>query len=352
MPTAPLLKRNASRVPLILNLTAFAALFLLFYQQNDTYLFFSRLYHRLLVPLTRLLVYLSLGLIVGQLLEASGWLSGPAHLIRPILRWGRFRDECSAAVISGLFSSTVANTMLMGYYQEGKLNRRELILAYLLNNGLPVYLTHLPTTFFVSISLAGAAGSIYLFLTFLAAFARSLLVIVYSRLTMPQPTWFWSPILREAGEIKSISVLGILRKFRTRLMRLASYTLPIYCFVFLASEWGILSWLKIAGAAIVPGNYFPLELTGPIVFTFGADFSSGMAVAGALISAGTVSTKQASLALVLGTLISTPIRAVRYQIPSHAGLFRLGLGSELLGLSQSMRIISILLVTAPYALCC
>ncbi len=77
--------------------------------------------------------------------------------------------------------------MLMEFFQEKKISRKELVLTYLLNNGLPVYLAHLPTTFFVVASLAGTAGLIYLFITFIAACMRSMGVLIYTRYALPRP---------------------------------------------------------------------------------------------------------------------------------------------------------------------
>jgi hypothetical protein len=44
------------------------------------------------------------------------------------------------------------------------------------------------------------------------------------------------------------------------------------------------------------------------------------------------------------------LRAVRHQLPTYAGLFDLSLGSQLLFMSQTLRILSLILVTTPYAL--
>jgi len=74
-----------------------------------------------------------------------------------------------------------------------------------------------------------------------------------------------------------------------------------------------------------------------------------MAAAGALLEAGTLTVKQTALALILGTIIAAPIRTIRHQLPAQVGLFSLAMGTELLLLSQGLRILSLLAVAIPYA---
>jgi hypothetical protein len=75
--------------------------------------------------------------------------------------------------------------MLWTFYQEGKLSREEMTLTYLFNGGLPVYLLHLPTTFFIILPLTREAGLIYLGLTGLAALLRSAALLLLARWRLP-----------------------------------------------------------------------------------------------------------------------------------------------------------------------
>ena len=61
----------------------------------------------------------------------------------------------------------------MSSYQDGEFPRRELQLSYLLNTGLPGFVLHLPTTFFILVPLTRTAGLIYLGLNLLAALLRT-----------------------------------------------------------------------------------------------------------------------------------------------------------------------------------
>ncbi|MBI5249880.1 MAG: nucleoside recognition domain-containing protein [Desulfomonile tiedjei] len=310
----------------------------------------AKIYSKLLIPLAKLLVLLGLGLLAGQALESLGWTRKLSRAVRPLTRWGHLNDESGAAFVSSFVSGVVANSMLMGFYQEKKISRKELVLTYLLNNGLPVYLVHLPTTFFVVASLAGRAGLIYLAITFVASCLRSLGVLVYTRQALPPPAPMWSALVDHLDPNGESAWARVWKRFSDRFTRLVLYTIPIYVLVFLAGEWGLFQWLKGRAVGWVSYDLFPIEVAGLVIVALAAEFSSGMAAAGALQDAGSLDVKQTVVALIVGTIISTPLRAVRHQLPAYAGLFNLRLGSELLFMSQATRIISLILVTAPYAL--
>lgn len=301
-------------------------------------------------PLLRLLAFLAVGLLVGQMLESFGWTRRLGRLVQPVTRWAHLQHESGAAFLSSFVSGIVANTVLMQSYTDKSLTRKELFLTYLLNSGLPQALAHLPTNFFIVASLAGKAGIAYVGINLAAASLRSICILVYCRQALPMRTDSDASLGPAPSPSRSAAVRQISRKFLDRFMRLAIYTLPVYVLVFLANEWGFFLWLRTTAGGWVSGEIFPVEAAGVVIATMTAEFSAGMAAAGALVQTGALTVKQTVLALILGTIVATPIRAVRHQLPTHAGIFSLGLGSELLILSQAARIVSLILVTAPYLL--
>jgi hypothetical protein len=97
-------------------------------------------------------------------------------------------------------------------------------------------------------------------------------------------------------------------------------------------------------------SFLPVEAASVVIFSVAAEFTSGMAAAGALLDAGALTVPQTVIALMLGSMVATPFRALRHQLPSHAGIFSPGLGGELLVLSQGLRILSLLVVLIPYGI--
>jgi len=74
----------------------------------------------------------------------------------------------------------------------------------------------------------------------------------------------------------------------------------------------------------------------------------GLAAAGALLANGSMSSEEIVLVLLIGNILSSPIRAIRHQYPYYAGIFKPVLAAELIFFSQSFRAFSIALVTILY----
>jgi hypothetical protein len=142
------------------------------------------LWKRLGKPLLRLTIFISIGLFAGQIIEASGWTGRLSALVRPLMRWGHLSDSSGASFTTAFVSGTAAQAMLVTFYEEGNLSKREVILTSLMN-GLPAYFLHLPTTFFIILPLAGRAGILYLILTLLATLLRTAGLVTYSRFSLP-----------------------------------------------------------------------------------------------------------------------------------------------------------------------
>ena len=311
----------------------------------------GKLYHQLGSPLLRLLIYMGVGLLVGQAIESLGWASKMGAWTAPLLRWGHLKRESGATFTAAFFSKILANTMLWTFYQEEKISRQEMTLTYLFNGGLPVYLLHLPTTFFIILPLTREAGLIYLGLTGLAALFRSIVLIVIARWRLPAASDS-APTGTEPNppDRKEKVSQEIWRKFRRRFSRVVLFTLPIYFLIFLANDWGLFNWLRQATASHVALKFLPMEAASVVIFSVAAEFTSGMAAAGAFLQTGALTIHQTVLALVLGNIVATPVRALRHQLPSHVGIFSPGLGTKLLLLSQTLRLLSLVLVAVPYAL--
>lgn len=304
------------------------------------------LWRRLFKPLLRLAIFISIGLFVGQIIEASGWTGKIASLVQPLMRWGHLSDAAGASFTTAFVSGTAAQAMLMNFHQEGRLNRKELVLASLLN-GLPAYFLHLPTTFFIVLPLAQEAGLLYLVLTFLATLLRTLAVLVCSRLSLPARPLEISAAGQNTNSWKAV-LTDTWQKFRRRLRRVMVLVVPIYVVVMIVNYLGFFSWLRAQLASGITSTILPVESMSVVIFSLMAEFTSGFAAAGALLEAGTLTIRQTVIALLLGNVVATPVRALRHQLPYYMGIFTPGLGTLLIGLGQFLRVISVLVVGAVY----
>jgi hypothetical protein len=305
---------------------------------------------RLAWPLCRLLGFIGLGLVVGQVIEASGWTRFLGAAAAPAFRFGNLGRRCSAAFTTAFFSGAAANAMLLEFYKEEKISRRQLVLTNLVNQ-LPAYFLHLPTTFFIVISLTGRAGILYFLLTLAATLVRTLLFLLYGH---------WSPGGMNGDgadgapppDRKNLKGLwrAVREKFPARAVNIAAYVMPIYIFIFMINAMGFFDLTRQWLSGYVVTTFIPVEALSMVILSFAAEFTSGFAAAGALLDAGVITTKQTVLALLIGNVIAFPVRALRHQLPRYIGIFSPRLGTQLLLLGQGFRVASLVLVGGVYYL--
>ena len=309
---------------------------------------------RLFWPLGRLMAFIILGLLVGQVIEHLGWTRQVAVLARPFFKFSNVGIHGSAAFTTAFFSGAAANAMLFEFYENHKISKLQLFLSNYLNH-FPAFFLHLPTTMFIVLPLTGRAGAIYFVLTFLATLLRCLICLGIGKVFLPTPGEdILSASLQQKGRDRQtrIKSLGntIRRSLPRRIVNILIWVLPIYTIVFVMNISGCFKALNVALSNHLTLQFMPVESLSVVILSFAAEFTSGFAAAGALLHAGIISIKQTVIALLLGNILAFPIRALRHQLPRYMGIFSPGLGLQLLLSGQVFRILSLFFIGTLYYL--
>ncbi|MBU0731190.1 MAG: hypothetical protein KKE17_02335 [Proteobacteria bacterium] len=301
-------------------------------------------------PLLKLMIFVSIGLLVANVIEALNWTHKVAKLAGPLIRMGHLSDTCGASFSMAFFSGISANTMLAEAYDQGRMTKKELILANLFNS-LPTYFLHLPTMFFITVPLIKSAAFVYVGLTLFAAFLRTIFVLLVGRLLLPVDDEVcvtcrleenvspgWQDVLHKAWD-----------RFKVRIRKILTFTVPIYIGFFLFNKFGMFNQLELFIAEHVAFlSWLHPESLGIVVFHIAAEFTAGLAAAGALLDAGTLGSREIVLALLVGNIFSSPVRALRHQFPYYAGIFSPRLAMEIVLYNQIFRMGSIMVVAVMY----
>ncbi|MFP5239333.1 MAG: hypothetical protein ACLGQW_05835 [Acidobacteriota bacterium] len=312
---------------------------------------FTSAFHSVVLPLGKLLLTLSISLLVANLIETLNWTRYLARFARPLVRLGNMQDVVGASFSLAFFSGMAANTMLAEAHQQGKLSDRELILANLFNS-LPTYFLHMPTMVLVAMPFLGSAGAVYVGLTLGAALLRTLLIVLMGRAVLPpQEEGCLECQLPEKGPTWREALHKSWRRFKKRIVKICLITAPIYAGMVALNNWGFFT----AAESFLAEHMGSVQWLSPkaasiVVFGMAAEFTAGLAAAGALLNTGELPMKEIVLALLLGNLLSTPMRAFRHQFPYYAGIFRPALAMKLIVHNQAFRAASLVLVGLGYAL--
>jgi hypothetical protein len=133
------------------------------------------------------------------------------------------------------------------------------------------------------------------------------------------------------------------RAAKPKVMKVAKMTTGIMFLVSVLIEVGAFDLLTLHLSGI--RNYLPLPAAGlSIVAAQFAGYVAAYTVAGGLLAAGELSGKEVVVTLMIGNVITSAAWAVRWLIPSHAGIFGPRIGTELVIFSTGLRDVIMLLV--------
>ncbi len=315
------------------------------------------------IPLLRLIFFISIGLLAGQLIEGLGWTKQVAVLARPFFAFSNLGNRCSAAFTTAFISGAAANAMLLDFYKDKKISKIQLFLSNYINQ-FPAFFLHLPTTVFIVLPLTGFAGALYFIITFLATLFRTICFLIFGRLYLKPDqnpdqnmekedinilsSQRKKKIEKETKTDLTSIIIKIKSKLPRRIINIIIWVLPIYTIVFILNSNGFFDYLNKSLAGAVTLTIIPVESLSVVILSFAAEFTSGFAAAGALMDAGVITIKQTVIALLLGNILAFPVRALRHQLPRYMGIFSPKMGLQLLLSGQLFRVLSIILMGIFY----
>lgn len=307
------------------------------------------LWEKLVWPLLRLLFFISIGLFAANLIESLNWTKRVSALSRPLIRIGNLSERVGAAFTMALFSGVAANTMLAESYNDGFLNKKELVLANLFNS-LPTYFLHLPTVIVITLPLIKSAAFIYVGITFGAALLRTITIVLIGRLILDKPEVPVSLTIPERKVDEKSKILSkTWKRFKRRMRKILVFTIPIYIVIFIMNRLDFFNYIEEIMAGYL--HFVPWlspQALGIITLHLAAELTAGLAAAGALLQEGVLTHREIILALLIGNVISSPVRAIRHQFPYYAGIFKPQLATELIIYNQCFRILSLVFVGSIY----
>lgn len=314
---------------------------------------FLQLWEKLVWPLVRLIGFISIGLLVANIIESFQWTSKLVLLSRPLIKLGHMSEIVGASFSMALFSGVSANTMLAEAFEKQQISKKELILANLFNS-LPTYFLHLPTIFFITLPLIKGAAFIYVGLTLGAALLRTCAIVLISRSLLPKRLVDLGEAIVSPTSEKAdwrVTWKKIAKRFKKRMKKIIKFTIPIYILIFCMHRIGIFrEFEQFMGTYLAFIPWLTPQSMGIITLHLAAELTAGLAAAGALLQEGSMSIREVVIALMIGNIISSPVRAIRHQFPYYAGIFEPKVATQLIICSQTFRVGSLIVMGIFYIL--
>jgi len=309
----------------------------------------AQIWPQIILPIVRLSFFITLGLFIANFIESLNWTHKLAFMVRPLLKAGRLSAVTGASFSVAFISGVSSNTMLAEAFDKGQMGRIELFLANLFNT-VPRFFLHLPTVFFLTAPMIRTGAFFYVGLTFAAAILQTALVVVSGRLLLPPRDDSAALALPRQEKITwRDAFIKSFKRLKKRIGRVLLFMAPVYILFFLLNKYGLFTRLEefIADQAWFLAWLNPHSL-GIVVMQVTTEFSAGLAAASALLAENSLTNKEVVLALLVGNILSTPIRAIRHQLPYYAGIYSPQLALQLISVSQLARALCILLMMVGF----
>lgn len=281
----------------------------------------------------------------GVLLERARWFAALAR--SSALRLPGLPPAASAAFLAAWASPRTAGALLAGAYKGGALNAWQTWRASLANSVASLVNHAGKSTFPTAVALLGPVGWGYVgwqFLTSVCCTELAFLLGRFGRRLPPPPFAAPAPADPEATAATTVAPVPpppwwreTWRRAWPILLRILLITVPLVL---------LLDWLEGAGHLAKVNAWLPdwLRALLPVeaLAILASQLASAIAaigIAAGLLSAGTITPADAFLALALGNLLSSPIRALRRSLPSAFGLYPPGLAVAIALGTQAVRIV-------------
>jgi hypothetical protein len=288
------------------------------------------------------------GVFAAELIMTFNATARISRISRPLTTWSNLSQECGISFMMAFVSPKAANTMLAKYHRDGLITRREMIVAALMNS-FPNVMMHWRTLLPVYIPLLGLTGLVYFLILVAVGIIKTAIVMVVGRRILPvpdEPETKAAPPAPRPGWKEGVRTA--LKRSATPLRHILLISVPTIVIVATLISLGVFD--AIADLLQGFGSWFPVPAAGFAIIAgqFGS-FIAGASVASTLLAAGTLTPQEILITLLVGNILTSATRGIRWYGTSYAAIFGPRTGAVIQGLSTGLRVAIMIGVVAALA---
>jgi len=297
-----------------------------------------------------LLAYISLGILAGVLLEASGCFRAVERFARPILVWAKMPSDCVGAFATAFVSAKASHGMLVSARKAGRLTQPEMILGALAST-LPTAVNRLKFFAPMMVSVLGLAGLGYVLFVVSVSVTVFIVAVLASRYVwgrdLEQEAVEPSREKRERPGFRGLlhTVWG---RWRTIAPRVCLVALPVYLVVEWAGRAGVFKHAESLIPEAARPVFSPESLT--IIVAQLSRTSAAVSSAKSLLDSGGISPTSLFFTLVAGYTLAIPIKIIRRSLPATISIYPARAGLWIVGCNHGIRFLCGLVLVSAFVL--
>ena len=300
-----------------------------------------------LYSLLWLIPVIVIGIILAELVVQLKLVRALGFLMLPITKFGHLRTECGVSFLTAFGSPVAANSMLMEFYNNKLIDRREVIIASMIT-AFPAIVMHWPYMLPTLIPLIGFPGVIYFCILMLGGIIETGIVLVAGRFLLPKRNAEDTKIDKEQRPPLKEALKTSVKNARKMIKRILLIIVPCIVIVFVLMDIGVFELLETHLSSVAA--YFPIPAEGlPIIAAQFAEPVVAYTIAGSLLSQNILTAKAVVLTLLIGDVLST-ITILRFIIPYYLGVFGPKLGTQIMALATTLRLGVVVVIIVVLAL--
>ncbi len=302
---------------------------------------------RKLMVLVDLLFVISLGVIIGQMLDSSGLVNLLAVITLPITKLGKLAPNIGAAFITAFQSGAAANSMLVTARDSSGLSRRELYVSVLVISCISLF-AHLPSTLPAVVAVLGVKAALIMYGVRCAAIFAEIIVLLLVSRVMAKGCKLGGNIPLAIPSRVSLKVFGtgkfwrdVWKKSKFTLKRVCLFMIPTFILLVVLEKMEVFQLLVDSMPWVFKSGLLPPQAAA-IIPAQAMNLYNGAMTASVFLDSGVITLRQAILILLAGTMITAPIRTFKHAMPTYVAVLGARMGATLAVTAQVLRCVFLL----------
>ena len=255
-----------------------------------------------------------------------------------LVNYAHLPQQCITGILLSLVSSNSSNAAIRELYENKQINNKELYFSVIISSFFSS-ISHFPTIFIPLISILGWPGALFISIRILVSFLYMLTAILISRKVNPKIDISTPNEMKQFKinlDLKKIFEVSLTRS-KKLLKKITLIVMPMYILIAIHNYYKIFNQINFLLPAAIK-NILPSSSYLIIAAQFN-HLLSGASIAAVMMQNQELSGKMVLITLLIGSVLSTPIRTIRHSLPGYIGILSPKKGIKLLLINQLSRTI-------------